>query len=150
MDVPLQLFSVIEIREPMPSRRRILATVGTVASLSTAGCSGIIPSDGSEDAAEPIEVAVSNAASDVVEIAVRVLDREGMGLFSRVFSLEPGHFVSRGAIETTPAEVSAFTPDGVSHTWEYDPDLPGDFDCDRADIGLTVQQDNSIREWYKC
>lgn len=123
--------------------------IGTTVSLWTVGCSDI-PSGGSEDATESIEVAVENASSDPVEIAVKVADREGTGLFSQVFSLESGHLVSRGTIETTPATVSAFTPDGVSRTWEYDPDLPGDFDCDREDIGLTVRQDNTIEEWYKC
>jgi hypothetical protein len=66
------------------------------------------------------------------------------------FRVAPGHLVSRGAIEATPATVRVFTPGGVSRSWEYALDLPADFDCDREDIGLTIRGDTAIEAWYKC
>lgn len=134
----------------MPSRRRVLATIATAASVSAVGCSDAVSLGDPEDAAEPIEVAVENATADVAEVAIRVLDREGSTLFNRVLSVDPEHFVSRGAIETTPATVRVFTPAGVSRTWEYAPDLPEDFDCDREDIGMTIRSDTTVEAWYKC
>lgn len=134
----------------MPSRRRVLATIGTATVLSATGCSDVVSPSGPEDVTEPIEVAVENASSRAVEIAVRVLDRAGRDLFNRVLSIDPGHFISRGAIEATPATVRVFTSSGVSRTWEYAPEVPEDFGCEREDIGLTIQQDTAIAEWYKC
>lgn len=136
-------------REPRPSRRQFLATLGVVASASTAGCSGVLPDSGSSGA-EPIEVNVENRTSSQAEIAVRVVDREGETLFSRVFALGPEKMASLGSIEAAPSRVHAFTADGVSHTWEYAPDLPDDFECERADIGLTLHQDDTIEPWYTC
>jgi hypothetical protein len=71
-------------------------------------------------------------------------------LFSRVFALGAKKMTSRGAIETTPARVHAFTAGGVSHTCQYDPDLPAQFDCEPKDIGLTLHRDNTIEPWYNC
>lgn len=104
------------LRENRPSRRRFLATLGGVASVSIAGCSEVLPGSGSSSADEPIEVSVENRTTSKAEIAVRVIDGEEETLFSRVFTLEPEKMTSRGAIERTPSRVHAFTADGVSHT----------------------------------
>lgn len=139
------------LRESQPSRRRILATLGAVASASTAGCSDIVPGSGSGSADEPGEVIVENRTASKAEIAVRVVNGEDEALFSRVFSLEPEKTVSsRDVIETMPSEVHAFTADGVSRTWRYAPDLGAGFDCKLKDIGLTLHADNRIEPWYDC
>ena len=136
-------------RGKRPSRRRFLATLGAVASVATAGCSDVLSGRGAETDAEPVEVAVHNGTSSTAEIAVRVVDADET-LFSRVFTLGPEKMESRGSIETTPSRVHAFTADGVSATWQYAPDLPNDFECEREDVGLTLHQDATIEPWYKC
>jgi hypothetical protein len=95
-------------------------------------------------------VNVENRTSSTAEIAVRVIDTEEETLFSHIFVLGSEKMMSRGAIETTPSRVSAFTADGVSHMWRYNPDLPADFDCEPKDIGLTLHEDNTIEPWYDC
>ena len=137
-------------REMGPSRRRLLASLGAAASVSIAGCGGFLPGSSSTDTVEPSEVIVENGTTSTVEIAVRVTDSEDETLFSRVFTLGPEQMMGRGAIETTPSRVHAFTPDGVSKTWRYDPGLPVDFDCDIKDIGVTLRSDNTVEPWYDC
>ena len=138
------------LRDHSPSRRQFLATLGAVTSVSIAGCSDALPGGASRSANEPSEVIVENRTSSKAAIAVRVLDREEETRFSRVFTLEPGTMTSGGAIETTPARVHAFTAEGVSRTWWYDPDLPAEFECEPKDIGLTLHRDNTIEPWYDC
>lgn len=138
------------LRENRPSRRRFLATLGAVASASTAGCSKVLPGSGSSSTHEPSEVIVENRTSSKAEIAVRVVGSEEETLFSRVFTLGPEEMMGRGTIETSPSRVHAFTADGVSHTWRYAPDLPADFDCELKDLGLTLHRDNTIEPWYSC
>lgn len=121
-----------------------------MATVSTAGCSGVLPGNDPSSAADPIEVTVENRTTSKAEIAVRVVDSEDATLFSRVFALEPETLVSRGAIEAPPSKVHAFTPSGASRTWRYAPDLPADFECEREDVGLTLHQDGTIEPWYKC
>jgi hypothetical protein len=116
--------------------------------VSTAGCNGVL--SGSDSTDEPIEVSVENGTDSAAEIAVRVVDGAGATLFSRVFALGPEKMGSRGAIETAPSSVHAFTPDGVARTWQYAPDLPADFDCELKDIGLTLRRDDTIEPWYSC
>ncbi|NUB91187.1 hypothetical protein HT576_09155 [Haloterrigena sp. SYSU A121-1] len=116
--------------------------------VSVAGCSDTVLSNGSEGEGDTIEIMVENRTDDRAQIGVRVEDDDGEVLFSRVYELESGHLDSSAGIETTPATVTAFTPEGVSATWEYAPDL--DMDCDGEDIGLTLQSDGSIETWYAC
>ncbi|GAA0511191.1 hypothetical protein SAMN04488066_10913 [Halorubrum aquaticum] len=132
-----------------PSRRRFLATVGAVASASTAGCTGVFPGSGSGDANEPNEVIVENATAGEAEIAVRVADEDGRTLFSRVFALGPERIASHEGIDVVPARIHAFTADGVSRAWRYDPDLPIEFECEPKDVGLTLGADG-IEPWYDC
>lgn len=115
-----------------------------------AGCSGIPPGTGPDGADESSEVIVENGTTSKADIAVRVIDNEGEALFSRVFALGPETMVSRGAIETIPSSVHAFTAEGASRSWRYEPDLPEDFDCEPKDIGLTLHRDNTIEPWYDC
>ncbi len=138
------------LQDKRPSRRRFLATLGAVTSVSTAGCSDVLPGNDSNKAKESSEVIVENRTSSTAEIAVRVIDSEDGTLFSRVFTLGSRKMMSRGTIETTPSRVHAFTADGVSQTWQYDPDLPADFECELKDIGLTLHPDNTIEPWYDC
>lgn len=135
--------------ETRASRRRVLTALGGVATVSTAGCSDALP-NGDDRSDAPIEVSVENRTTSRAEIAVRVIGRERETLFGRVFALDAETIVSRGAIETTPTSVRAFTSTGVDHTWRYDPDLPVDFDCEREDIGLTLHPDETIEPWYTC
>ncbi|WP_281194038.1 hypothetical protein [Halorubrum sp. F4] len=136
-------------REDRPSRRRFLATFGAIASASTAGCGDLLPGGGSGDSNGPNEVIVENATASAAEIAVHVTDADGGTLFGHVFALGPGRIASRDGIEVTPARIRAFTPDGVSHAWEYDPDLPIEFECEPKDVGLTLRED-AIEPWYDC
>lgn len=147
--MPTDHFSAA-LRENRPSRRRFLAALGGVTSVSIAGCTDVLPGGGSGSADEPIEVSVENRTASKAEVAVRVIDSGGATLFSRVLALGPETMTSRGAIETTPSRVHAFTADGVSHAWRYAPDLPVDFECEREDIGLTLHRDNTIEPWYTC
>ncbi|MEF8881557.1 MAG: hypothetical protein V5A34_03415 [Halapricum sp.] len=118
--------------------------------MATAGCSGVLPRSDAGSSDESSEVIVENRTTSETEIAVRVIGREDETLFGRVLALGGGKMISRGAIETTPARVHAFTAAGVSHTWRYDPDLPVEFDCEPKDIGLTLHRDNTIEPWYDC
>lgn len=136
-------------RDDRPSRRRFLAMAGAAASASTAGCTGVLPGSGSDDVDEPNEVIVENATASEAEIAVHVMDADGETLFGYVFALGPERLTSRDGSEVTPARIRAFTPNGVSHAWEYDPDLPIEFDCEPKDIGLTLR-DDAIEPWYVC
>ncbi|WP_415381476.1 hypothetical protein [Halosimplex sp. TS25] len=138
------------LEDNRPSRRRFLASLGAVASVSIPGCSAVLPGTNSSSTDEPSEVTVENRTDSKAEIAVRVIDSEDETLFSRVFTLGPEKMMSRGAIETTPSRVHAFTADGVSHSWRYDPDLPADFECELKDIGLTLHEDTTIEPWYDC
>lgn len=149
MEMPPDRISAT-LRENRLSRRRLLANIGAVTSVSMAGCSGVLPSRDSIGTDESSEVIVENRTASEVDIAVRVIDSEGEPLFSRVFAVEPEKMKSGGSIETIPSRVYAFTPDGVSHTWRYDPDLPEDFECDPKDIGLTLHRENTIEPWYDC
>lgn len=130
------------------SRRELLATISVIVSTLLSGCSNPILSSGSEGEGDTIEIMVENRSDELTEIGVRVEDDDGAMLFSRVYELEPGHLDSSASIETTPATVTVFTPEGVSATWEYTPDL--DMDCDGEDIGLTLLPDGSIDSWYAC
>ena len=138
------------LREYHPSRRRVLATLGGVASVATAGCSGVLPESDTRNSDESIEVMVENRTTSEAEIAVRVIGSEDETLFSQIFVLGAEKMTSRGPIETKPARVHAFTAAGVSHTWRYDPDLPVEFDCEPKDIGLTLHRDSTIEPWYDC
>jgi hypothetical protein len=137
-------------REDGLSRRGVLATLGAVASVSIAGCSDVLPGNDTGSGDESGEVMVENRTTSTAEIAVRVIGTEDESLFSRVFALGPEQMTSHGAIETPPSRVHAFTADGVSRTWQYDPDLPVDFDCEPKDIGLTLHRDNTLEPWYDC
>lgn len=130
------------------SRRELLATISVMVATLISGCSDLVSSDGSEGEGDTIEIMVENQTDKRAEIGVRVEDDDGAMLFSRVYDLEPGHLDSSAGIETTPATVTVFTPEGVSATWEYAPDL--DLNCDGEDIGITLQSDGSIDSWYAC
>lgn len=121
-----------------------------MASAATAGCSGVLPGDGAGSGDDPAEVIVENGTDSGAEIAVRITDSDGETLFSRVFSVGSEAIESGGSIETTPSRVHAFTADGVSRTWRYDPDLPVGFDCEPKDVGLTLRRENTIEPWYDC
>lgn len=137
-------------RVPRPSRRRFLASLGVTASVATAGCSGAFGGSDTPNTDGAAEVIIENRTTSRVEIAVRVLDGEDGTLFSRVFALDPETITSRHAIETTPSRIQAFTPEDVSRTWQYDPDLSPEFDCEPKDIGLTLHADDTIEPWYDC
>ncbi|MFO7926633.1 MAG: hypothetical protein ACQET5_02130 [Halobacteriota archaeon] len=91
---------------------------------------------------------VENRTNERAAIGVRVENDDGGVLFSRVYEMEPGHLDSSAGIETTPATVTAFTPEGTSRTWRYAPNLAAD--CDGEDIGIPLQSDGSIDSWYAC
>jgi hypothetical protein len=131
------------------SRRRVLAALGAGAVVSVAGCSDVLSGPGDTEV-EPAEVVVENRTAEPAEVAVRLTDGGEETLFSRVFAVGPDELVGRGAVDTTPSRVHAFTPGGVSRRWRYDPDLSADFDCEIKDVGLTLRADDTIDPWYKC
>jgi len=118
--------------------------------VATAGCSSVFPGSDTGNSDGSSEVTVENRTTSEAEIAVRVIGSDGETLFSRIFALGAGKMTSHGAIETTPARVHAFTATGVSRAWQYDPELPVEFDCEPKDIGLTLYRDNTIEPWYDC
>jgi len=128
------------------SRRELLASIGTIAAALLSGCNDLALSDRPEGEGDTIEVVVENGTDDLAAVGVRVEDGDGAALFSRVYELEPGHLDSSGGVEATPATVTAFTPEGVSATWEYAPDV----DCAGQDIGISLEPDGSIDPWYAC
>jgi hypothetical protein len=128
------------------SRRRFLAAVGAAAAGSIAGCSVIAPADGPEGEGDTIEIVVLNRTDDPARVGVRVEDDEGEALFSRVYSLDPGHLDESAGIDTTPATIRAFTPDETAATWAYAPDL----DCEGQDIGITLTEEEGFESWYGC
>lgn len=130
------------------SKRELLATISAIVATLLSGCSNLVLSHSSEGEDDTIEIMVENRTDDRAEIGVRVEDDDGAALYSRVYDLEPGHLDSSAGIETPPATVTAFTPEGTSATWDYTPDL--DLDCDGEDIGITLQSDGSIDSWYAC
>jgi hypothetical protein len=132
------------------SRRAVLAAVGTGTALSIAGCSGLLPRSPGDADADPAEVVVENGTASPATVAVRISDGADETVFSRVFTLGPEEIHSRGAIESAPDRVHAFTPDGTAAQWAYDPDLPVDFDCDIKDVGLTLTRDGGFEPWYDC
>ncbi len=132
------------------TRRSVLASLGAGTVFTMAGCASVLPGGPAETEVEPAEVVVENRTDDDAEIAVRLVDGASETVFSRVFSVGPEQMVGRGAIETAPRRVHAFTPGGISTRWEYDPDLPADFDCEIKDVGLTLHGDETIEPWYKC
>jgi len=136
-------------RTPLPtdgSRRELLAGLGVVAAGLLSGCSALAPRDGPEGEGDTIEIMVENGSDEPAEVGVRVEDDDGAALFSRVYELEPGHLDSSAGIETPPATVTVFTPEGASATWEYAPDV----DCAGQDIGISLEPDGSIDSWYAC
>lgn len=135
-------------RTMVRSRREVLATSSVLAVPLLSGCSDFTFPTGSEGEGETIEIMVENRTDEPAVIAVRIEADDGAMLFSQVYELEPGHLDSAGGIETIPETVSVFTPEGVSATWEYSPDL--EMECDGEDIGITLRSDGSIDSWYAC
>jgi len=125
------------------SRRTVLATVGSVAAASTAGCGA----RGPEGEGDTVEVIVTNVTSEPARIAVRLEDEDGTAVFSRVYVVDAGHSDASAGVETPPGRVVAFTPDGVSDAWEYAPDL--DVDCPGKDVGVRLTSDG-FEPYYTC
>lgn len=130
------------------SRRKLLATMGTIVPIFVTGCSDTAVYNESEGEGETIEIMVENQTEERAQIGVRVEDDDGEVLFSRVYELEPDNLDSSASIETTPSTVLVFTPEGLSATWEYAPEV--EIDCDGEDIGITVHPDDMIESWYAC
>lgn len=129
------------------TRRQLLAAVGTAGGVSTAGCSGVLPSD-QQGEGDTIEVLVENRSTEAATIAVRLDDRTGSSLFSRVYELESGHLDQSAGVETRPATVLVFTPDGTTAVWDYSPDT--NLNCDGTDVGITLDEDGTFESWYGC
>jgi len=129
------------------SRRRLLAAGSIAVTGSLAGCSRVLPSAGSEGEGDAIEILVENRTDEQAHVGVRVEDGDGAALFSRVYSVESGHMDQSAGIDTRPATVRVFTPDGTAATWEYAPDL--DIDCEGEDIGIALTEEG-FESWYAC
>ena len=132
------------------SRRRLLASVGVVSAVSIAGCNAIGSPGGPKGEGDTIEILVENDTDDSAQIAVHVEDPDGNTLFGRVYELGPHHLDSSAGIETRPATVAVFTPDGASATWEYSPEPDFDLACEGVDIGVTLKPERTIESWYGC
>ncbi|WP_152423988.1 hypothetical protein [Natronorubrum tibetense] len=133
---------------PVLSRRGLLGGVSVITCTTVAGCT-YFPSEigASED---EIEVLVDNASGQPVEVAVLLTDDEDEHLFSHVFSLDTDQFGRAGDITQEPLEVNIFTSNGHSKSWEYTPNHPRGSDCDMGDIGMTLNQDGTVDQWYDC
>ncbi|WP_255150624.1 hypothetical protein [Halorarius halobius] len=125
-----------------PSRRSLLAAVGAGVTAATAGCNGLSSREGEGDTHEII---LTNQTGEFANVAVRVTDADGAALFSRVYELGPGKADESAGVETRPATVKAFTPDGTTAAWAFDPDL----DCEGPDVGIRLT-DDGFEEWYGC
>lgn len=126
----------------------MLTAFGTVSATAMAGCSSIVSPGGPEGEGDTIEILVENDTDTSREIAVRIAGGDGQTLFSRVYRLEPQHLDQSAGIETRPAKVTAFTPDGASATWTYSPER--DLDCDGVDVGISLRPGRTFEEWYSC
>jgi hypothetical protein len=132
----------------VPSRRQVLAGFTGVAAAGLAGCTDVVLQSGSQGEGDTIEIIVTNDAAETVHLGVRVEDDGGNALFSRVYRLEPGTTDQSAGIETAPAVIRVFTPDGTDAAWEYDPD--SGLDCAGQDVGVTYSTDSTIESWYGC
>ncbi|MFC6973969.1 hypothetical protein ACFQL1_03675 [Halomicroarcula sp. GCM10025709] len=124
------------------TRRGFLAAVGAGA---VAGCAGI--DSGPEGEGDTVEIIPVNESEDPVTLAVRVEDADGEALMSRVYDLPAGHADESEGVDTPPATVVAFTQDGRSNEWAYEP--RPDLDCPGQDVGIRVSADG-IEPWYSC
>lgn len=131
----------------MPSRRRVLAGLAAVSAAGLGGCSDALRPDRAGEG-DTIELIVTNEADERALIGVRVEEDGGDALFSRVYRLEPGTTDQSGGIDTTPAVIRVFTPDGTAAAWEYSPD--SGLDCDGQDVGITFTPEATFESWYGC
>lgn len=132
------------------SRRQLLATIGVVSTVSMAGCNAIDSLGEPEGEGDTIEILVENDTDDSAQVAVYIEDSDGNALFSRVYELEPHHIDSSAGIETRPATVTVFTPEGTATTWEYSPAGEFNLNCEGIDIGVTLKPEQTIESWYGC
>jgi len=132
------------------SRRQLLTTLGVVSAGSMAGCGSIGMSDEPEGEGDTIEILVENRTDELAQIALYIEDDNENALFSRVYELEPQHLDSSAGLETRPATVTVFTPDGTSTTWEYSPEGEIDLSCEGVDIGVSLKPDQTVEWWYTC
>ncbi|MBV0923279.1 hypothetical protein KTS45_03625 [Halomicroarcula limicola] len=128
------------------TRRRFLAALGVGATSATAGCGRFSGTDSSGEG-DTIEIIPVNETDRPVTVAIRIEAADGSVLFSRVYELDAGHADESAGIDTRPATIHAFTPDGRSNSWEYDPDT--DLQCEGKDVGLWIRE-TSIDPWYNC
>ncbi|WP_152422737.1 hypothetical protein [Natrialba taiwanensis] len=130
------------------SRRKLLTTSSVAMAMSISGCSNYIPLSQSKKKSEIAEVGVDNSTDDREYVSV-IVSGDNDIIFRHTFILDPGTFSSEKAIEEEPSEIMAFTKNGISKTWNYDPEMGPAFDCGIKDIGLTLQ-DDTIEPWYDC
>lgn len=132
-------------------RRTVLQSLATGGVLGITGLSGCLSDNAEPEETPTREVVVTNEREETVQVGVRVEDRDGTSLFSHVYELESGktdETAADGHIETQPASVLVFTPDGATKTWEYTPDT--DLECDTQDIGIWVKPDQKIQFYNSC
>lgn len=134
----------------LTSRRQLLATVGGASLASMAGCNTIDLMGESEGEGDTIEILVENDTAESTQIAVYIEDCNGNSLFSRVYELGSHHLDESAGLETRPATVTVFTPDGTSATWEYSPNRNSSLNCAGADIGISLKPEQTIESWYGC
>lgn len=84
----------------MPSRRTVLATVGTLAAPSLAGCDAL-----SEETTSRHYVDVLNSAEDPHTVTVTAVDDSGETLFEHEYDLGPQSGDENRIIEGTPAKI---------------------------------------------
>lgn len=92
------------LRGHRQSRRRVLATLGAVASVSTAGCGDALLGNNTRSSDESGEVVVENRTTSEAEIAVRMIGSEDETLFSRVFALGPNKWHRVARLNLRPRE----------------------------------------------
>ena len=130
------------------SRRELLARIGGVASVTVAGCSEFGGSGDSEDEGGTTEIVIGNGTDEPTMIAVVIENDTGETLFNRVYELGPEKADESAGIESVPATVTVFTPNGNAAKWELHSPNPDD-GC-TEDLGIRLLPDGSFEHSYGC
>jgi len=130
------------------NRREVLASVGTGLTVASAGCLDAVPLLAADRNETTTEVTTVNDSNKKAYVSVIIGDDEDV-IFQHTFIVNSGNSISHGEISRKPEKIIAFTREGISETWNYDPDLSPEFTCNIKEIGFTIKE-SQIEPWYSC
>lgn len=113
-----------------------------------AGCSELGVSGDPEDEGGTTEIVVGNGTDEPAMMAVVIENDTGETLFDRVYELGPEEVDESAGIETIPATVTVFTPDGNAASWELPAPDPDD-GCTET-LGIRLLPDGTFERSYSC